>query len=366
MNQTLTLKLKLHEPTQTKRKMYQLMADRVTQFANRYLGLAPEERPKTSKEAAEISEPLPSAVLNQAIRDIKSKPKAKRFKRLWPCFNNQNFRVEREPSQNGGAVWKASFSTLEKRVGVPVEVSPYQEKYLEMLLSGRAKQGTARLVKRGKDWYIHLSLTVPGAAASVAEEKPQTAKIMGIDLGQICLLVASVAGQTLFFSGAHLAYVRRRFARLRRSLQKAGAHRALKRLGDKEHRWVTDMNHKISRAVVNFATAQGAALIRMEDLTGVRWVAAQRREQKKDHGRNLDYWPYYQLQQFIEYKARLAGIRVEYVKRDMTSLACSRCGETVKSRPKGRWFKCPRCKKIKHIDANAADNIAQAVSGLAA
>ncbi|MBC7106320.1 MAG: IS200/IS605 family element transposase accessory protein TnpB, partial [Firmicutes bacterium] len=109
-----------------------------------------------------------------------------------------------------------------------------------------------------------------------------------------------------------------------------------------------------------------AALIRMEDLTGVRWAAAQRKEQKKDHGRNLDYWPYYQLQQFIEYKARLAGIRVEYVNRDNTSLACSRCGRIVKSRPRGRWFKCPGCKGVMHVDANAAANIARAVSGVAA
>jgi IS605 OrfB family transposase len=258
-------------------------------------------------------------------------------------------------------VWKVSFPTLEKRVGVPVEVSTYQEKYLEMLLSGQAKQGAARLVRRGKEWFIHLSLTV-----SIAEEKSRTSKIMGIDLGQIDLLVALVAGQTLFFSGAHLAYVRRRFAELRRSLQKAGAHRALKKLGDREHRWVTDVNHKISRTVVEFARSQGVSLIRMEDLTGVRWTTKQRKGQKKDHGRNLDYWPYYQLQEFIKYKATLAGIRVEPVNRDNTSLTCSRCGETVKSRPRDRWFKCPRCKRTMHVDANAASNIAQAISGLAA
>ncbi|MCL6557796.1 MAG: transposase, partial [Firmicutes bacterium] len=48
------------------------------------------------------------------------------------------------------------------------------------------------------------------------------------------------------------------------------------------------------------------------------------------------------------------------------SLTCSRCGEVSKSRPGGRWFVCPRCRKQKHIDANAAENIANAISGLAA
>lgn len=51
------------------------------------------------------------------------KKKAKHFKRLWPGFNNQNFRVEKETAKDGGAVWKVSFPTLEKRVGVPIELT---------------------------------------------------------------------------------------------------------------------------------------------------------------------------------------------------------------------------------------------------
>jgi IS605 OrfB family transposase len=360
VKQILTIKLKLYEPTQAKRETYQLMADRVTDFANTYIALDKKSRPKTSKQAKEYSDPLPSAVLVQAIRDIESKPKAKHFKRLWPAFNNQNFRVEKELSRDGGAVWKASFPTLEKRVGVPVVVASYQEKYLNLLFAGKARQGTARLVKRGRDWYVHLSLTV------TVEQEQRPEKVMGIDLGLICLLVASVSGQTLFFSGCHLAYVRRRFAELRRKLQKAGVHRALKKLGDKEHRWVTDVNHKVSRAVADFALSHGVTCIRMEDLAGVRWTKRQNRIQRRDHGRSLHYWPFYQLQEFIEHKANLAGIRVEYVNREKTSLTCSRCGEEKHSRSNGRWFVCPRCKKVKHVDANAADNIAQAISGLAA
>jgi IS605 OrfB family transposase len=228
-----------------------------------------------------------------------------------------------------------------------------------MLLSGQAKQGSAKLVRHGRDWYIHLSLTI-------SVEEKQGEKIMGVDLGQIDLLVASASGQTLFFSGKELAYTRRHYAKLRHRLQKAGAYRALVRLGNKEHRWVTDANHKISRALVDFAIAHGVTKIRLEDLTGARWANPQRREQRKNHGRCLHYWPYYQLRKFIEYKAVLAGIKGELVSPDLTTLTCSRCGEVVKSRPKGRWFRCPRCKRIKHIDVNAADNIAQAISGLAA
>lgn len=52
--------------------MYQEMANRCTGFANTYLSLDKDSRPKTSKQAAAYAN-LPSAVLCQAIRDVKSK-----------------------------------------------------------------------------------------------------------------------------------------------------------------------------------------------------------------------------------------------------------------------------------------------------
>ena len=60
-------------------------------------------------------------------------------------------------------------------MGVPIEVSQYQVKHLNALLNGEAKQGTAYLIKRGKEWYLHLSLTL-------TVEKNSQGKTMGIDL----------------------------------------------------------------------------------------------------------------------------------------------------------------------------------------
>lgn len=360
MEQTITLKLKLYNPTQEKQKMYQTMADRVTDFANRYLSLDKKSRPKTSKEAKQYSEPLPSAVLTQAIRDIKAAKNAQKFRVLWPNFNNQNFKIEKESTKDGETVWKVSFPTLEKRIGVPVEVKKYHANFLEKLLAGEAKQGSAKLVKQRGRWYVMLNMTL-----HIKEKAREKEKIMGIDLGLIGLLVANANGQTLFFRGGRVAYMRRRYQSLRSRLQRAGAYRALKRIGDKEHRIVTDINHKISKEVIKFAVEHGVTKIRMEDLSGARWTMEQRTEQRKDSGRSLQSWAFYQLQQFIEYKAALHGIKVEYVVADGTSMICSVCGEKLSSRPKGRMFTCPNCKSIRHIDANAAKNIADAVSGIA-
>lgn len=61
----------------------------------------------------------------------------------------------------------------------------------------------------------------------------------------------------------------------------------------------------------------------MEDFKNIRQTA----KIHKRADRNLNRWTFYQLQQFIEYKAKLSGINVIYVKAKYTSQRCSKCGE---------------------------------------
>ncbi len=97
-----------------------------TAFSNWLLGFG-KLQTATSKVFKRYSdEPFPSAIVNQTIRAVKSKKKkqkAKTFRCMWCNFNNQNFKVE---SENG--LYKVSFPTLEKRVGVPVVYKDYQQR----------------------------------------------------------------------------------------------------------------------------------------------------------------------------------------------------------------------------------------------
>ncbi|WJQ10980.1 transposase [Geobacillus stearothermophilus] len=347
---TITLRLELHKPTKVKQEMYERMTEVNTAFANWLLN-HPELNQATSKLFKEFSsQRFPSAIVNQTIRDVKSQrkhQKVKRFKTLWCCFNNQNWNVERK-----GEFYTVSFPTLEKRVGVPVVTRPYQEAWLNRLLDGTAKQGAAKLYKKRKKWYLAVAITFE------VQQQEET-KVMGVDLGLRYIAVASVGTKSLFFKGNRCAFIRRRYAALRRKLGKAKKLHMIRKIGRKESRWMKDMNHKISRQIVHFALANGVGVIRMEDLTGIRKRAAS----AKEAGRSLHSWEFHQLQTMIAYKAEMAGIRVEWVNPTYTSQTC-RCGYRDKGNRNGIRFQCQACGYAIHADLNGAINIAKAISGL--
>ena len=124
---------------------------------------------------------------------------------------------------------------------------------------------------------------------------------------------------------------------------------ALDRLRDKEKNFATTYNHMISKNVVEFAKKNQCEYINMEKLT-------------KDGFNNtiLRNWSYYQLQQYIEYKAEREGIKVRYIDPAYTSQTCARCGHVDKeNRQTQEKFICTECGFELNADHNAAINIAR-------
>jgi len=347
--QTITIRLRFHRPTRAKERIYRELTERTTTLAN---NLVAAGRPKglTSRTAAQyLPAPIPAAVVNQVLREVAAHQKVERFRLLPPCFNNQNLRLRKV-----GNFWTASFPTHAGRIRVPLATTERQERILEQL-GTTVKQGTAKLYcKRGR-WYLALSVTVPVAPCAGD-------RIAGIDMGLRYLAVVNCEGETLFFKGNRAAYVRRRFNALRRRMGKAKALDAIRRMKDKEARWMRDQDHKISRAIVNWCLARGVGTIRMENLKGIRNC---RQRDRRDRGRSLHSWSFYRLQQFIAYKARLAGIRMEWVRPEDTSRTCPQCGHCAKGNRNGIWFRCLSCGYRGHADAVGALNISRAISGLA-
>ncbi|MXQ53541.1 IS200/IS605 family element transposase accessory protein TnpB [Shimazuella sp. KC615] len=117
-------------------------------------------------------------------------------------------------------------------------------------------------------------------------------------------------------------------------------------------------NHKISRQIVNHVLIHDVGVIRMEDLTDIRNTA----KSKKESGRNLHSWSFYELKEFIKYKAEMVGIRFEEVDPKYTSQT-SKCEHHEKSNRKGLVFKCKSCDYTTHADLNGVINIGKAISG---
>ncbi|WP_245595381.1 RNA-guided endonuclease InsQ/TnpB family protein [Glycomyces tenuis] len=212
----------------------------------------------------------------------------------------------------------------------------------------RYRKGESDLVFRGGKWYLIATVEVPDA-----EMNTDPADFLGVDMGIVNIATASDGDN---YEGAGLRRYRQRMAKVRSELQVKATKSAKKKLkarARREARAVKDVNHRISKQLVAQAERTGRG-IGMEDLAGirdrVRLPAAQRGE--------LNAWSFYQLQAFIRYKARRAGVPVVVVDAANTSRRCPRCGHTAKAnRPIRDDFACRRCGLAGAADQVAAVNV---------
>ncbi len=133
----------------------------------------------------------------------------------------------------------------------------------------------------------------------------------------------------------HTTYfcIRRRIQKLAKFKPKT-AERLMKKYSGRERRKVTDLCHKISRKIIDFAKQHGFGIV-MENLRGIR----NNINKGRMLNRRLHSWNFRRLQFYIDYKAKLEGLPVEYVNPKGTSSLCPMCGG--KLAPNGhRRVKC--------------------------
>ena len=195
--------------------------------------------------------------------------------------------------------------------------------------------------------YAYISVTIP--------DLPQieTDKFIGVDLNATghCAVVAVPETNKVFMLGKKAQYIHTKYLKYRKRFQRLGAFKLLSRAKRRESNIAKDLNHKISKKIVQVAVENRAG-IKLENLTGIR----NNKKQTKSFRYTLNSWSFYQLKQFVEYKAKKQGIPVVYIAPAYTSQTCSRCGSLGDR--KGKSFKCPVCGHTTHADINAAFNIA--------
>ena len=248
---------------------------------------------------------------------------------------------------------KLSVNTMKNRALVTFDLPPCFKDYFD----GTWKLRTAKLVKLNGDWYLHIPATKT-IEAELDETQPK--HVVGIDRGLRFIAAAyDETGKTTFFSGKEMAKKRKKFNRVRAELQAKGtksAKRKLKKLSGRENRWMSDVNHQISKTLVQMY-GEGTLFV-IEDLTSVSFE--ERNLKRTKDGRNeLRSWTFYQLEQFLTYKALEAGSKVLKVSAKYTSQRCPKCGRIHKPNRKHETHEyiCDCCGYRSNDDRVGAMNI---------
>lgn len=344
MTQTLTLKAKLH-PTKEQMEWIKEGCFCYIQTINSLVEEMVLNRKSTNKTSKHIEAPLNSAVKNQAIKDAKSvfkKVKESNYtiipilKKPQIVWNNQNYEIY-------GDSLEVPFMINGKSTRVKIKADLTNRMFHQI---AESKLGTLRITKKSNRWVAQISLTLPC-------EDIKRGQSMGIDLG---LLVPAVArterSEVKFFgNGRQNKYIRRKYKSRRRKLGKLKKLSAIKKLNNKEQRYMDNQDHQVSREIINFAKEKKVTTIKLECLEGIRNTTKISRKNKN----NLHTWSFYRVAKYIEYKAKLEGISVEYVDPKYTSQKCPNCGKHHKAN--GRNYKCKDCGFQLHRDLVGATNI---------
>ena len=305
----------------------------------------------TKYTTADVDVSLPSALTNQCIRDAKSivnkynkavrqvsaknqklaklksnvalkKPDIPVLKRPCCYINNQNFKIKDDYIE-----FPVLINGKSKRISVKTNMTDNQKS-----IFARSKFGTMRVVYKGTKIVAQVVYEV------IEPEYSDDGNVMGVDIGIKCPAVSYISdGNVKFYgNGRKNKYMRRHYKNLRKKLQKSKHPEAVEHINNKEQRIMKDIDHKISHDIVETAVVHNVKLIKLERLANIR--STTRTSRKNNH--SLHNWSFYRLAQFIVYKAKLAGIKVEYVNPAYTSQRCPICGHVHHANDRNYTCEC--------------------------
>jgi putative transposase len=288
--------------------------------AKQVANYALKSKSRSSKDVKHIG--LKSAISNQILKKYSSNKKIKTVNRVKLTIPHQSIKVNEK---------ELIIPCLD--LIIPTDFFRYRFTKINQIeldktyayVTGEVKE--PELIKQDK--YIGVDLNTTGHCAVIGI--PHTGEV--IKLGKKAL------------------HIHTKYKSIRKSLQSKKKYRKLNQIKRRESNIVRDLNHKISKKIVLTAKENNCS-IKLENLKGIR----NNKKQARSFKYSLSSWSYFQLRNFIEYKAKKFGVVVGLVAPAYTSKKCSKCG-TIGIR-KGKSFMCPACGHVDHADANAAFNIA--------
>lgn len=242
-----------------------------------------------------------------------------------------------------------SLNTISGRIKVKPVITGFEQYF-----DGSWKYGTAKVVKIKNDWFLHLAVTkdTPSFKKDVVEH------VVGIDRGlRILAATYDECGNASFFDGKRIMARRNNYKKMRAELQSKrtkSAKRKLKSISGRENRWMTDVNHSITKTLVD-KYGQNTLFV-VEDLTNIRFNS-------NELGKNLrsavNSWSFGQFEQFLSYKASCNQSEVVKVSPRYTSQRCPKCEVIDKTNRNHKLheYHCKSCLYRSNDDRVAAMNI---------
>ena len=266
--------------------------------------------------------------LKSVFRKQSSKPEFKQF--LAIRYDTRSFSFKKS---------EVSLCSINGRIKIPINIPEYYKQYLDWDV------GSADLIYDCKHrMFLHVVVSRDVDVDSVFCGNRKT---VGVDVGVNPIAVTS---EKQFFSNT-MKNTMERYERLRSVLQAKGtksAKRHLKKLSGREQRFKANVNHIISKAIVEKLNA-GDTIV-LENIKNIR------RGKKGKQWKWLHKWSFFQLRQFIEYKAVRKGADIVCVEPWNTSKRCSKCTSMNTERVRG-WFNCLDCGYSLNSHLNASFNI---------
>ncbi len=255
-------------------------------------------------------------------------------------------------------VWNRDYSLTQKQFSINTIDGRlklnYECKAMKKYFNGTWKFGTAKLVYKFQKWFLHIPMTKNFTELDFVNVN----NIVGIDLGINFLATTyDSLGKTTFYNGHVVKHKRGKFKATRKQLQvkqTPSARKKLKQIGSRENRYVTDVNHQITKALVD-KYPKGTLFV-LENLSGVRNTTEKVRVKERYVTVS---WSFYQFRKMLEYKAQMNGQKVIVIDPKYTSQTCPKCGHIKKTNrnKKLHTFCCKNCQYKSNDDRIGAMNL---------
>jgi putative transposase len=237
--------------------------------------------------------------------------------------------------------WEALIAVQGGRVKLKLLHGTYHEKFKEM------KVGQAWLVKTEDGFYLKVVFS------KTVELVEPNGRAIAVDINENNVTFGSTERVRNIKTGERA--IRTAYFLKRRRLQskpRLNRKTLLAKYRGRECRRVKDIYHKLVNQIVDEAKELKVSTIVVEELANIR----KRIRRSKELNGRLNRWSFRKLQEIIEYKVKLAGLKISYVNAKGTSSLCPICG--AKLSPNGyRRLKCPKCAIEEDRDIIAIKNL---------